>query len=102
LAPPRAGLFHFPRHGTCLARLRWANFECHWPCDPGPHTSPGGRDLPISMGEPTQALARAGLLFGSDRMFWSQLIRYFVLVGQIALAAGIAAVITMVLKYATG
>jgi hypothetical protein len=32
-------------------------------------------------------------------MFWSELIRYVALAGQIALAAGIAAIITMVLKY---
>jgi hypothetical protein len=35
-------------------------------------------------------------------MFWSELIRYVALAGQIALAAGIAAIITMVLKYAIG
>jgi hypothetical protein len=35
-------------------------------------------------------------------MFWSELIRYVSLAGQIALAAGIAAIITMVLKYAIG
>jgi hypothetical protein len=35
-------------------------------------------------------------------MFWSKLVRYVVLVGQMALAAGIAAIITMVLKYAIG
>jgi hypothetical protein len=35
-------------------------------------------------------------------MFWSNLIRYVVLAAQIALAAGIAAIITMVLKYAIG
>jgi hypothetical protein len=35
-------------------------------------------------------------------MFWSKLIRYVVLAGQIALAAGIAGIITMVLKYAIG
>jgi hypothetical protein len=35
-------------------------------------------------------------------MFWSKLIRYVVLAVEIALAAGIAATITMVLKYAIG
>jgi hypothetical protein len=35
-------------------------------------------------------------------MFWSNFIRCVVLVSQIALAAAIAAVITMVLKYAIG
>jgi hypothetical protein len=35
-------------------------------------------------------------------MFWSKLIRYAALAGQIAFAAGIAAIITMVLKYAIG
>jgi hypothetical protein len=35
-------------------------------------------------------------------MFWSKFIRLVVLVGQIALAAAIAAVITGVLKYAIG
>jgi hypothetical protein len=35
-------------------------------------------------------------------MFWSKLIRYVVLAVEIALAAGIAAIITMVLKYAIG
>jgi hypothetical protein len=35
-------------------------------------------------------------------MFWSKLIRYIVLAVEIALAAGIAAIITMVLKYAIG
>jgi hypothetical protein len=35
-------------------------------------------------------------------MFWAKLIRYVVLAGEIALAAGIAAIITMVLKYAIG
>jgi hypothetical protein len=38
----------------------------------------------------------------SFQMFWSNLIRYVVLAAQIALAAGIAAIITMVLKYAIG
>jgi hypothetical protein len=37
-----------------------------------------------------------------SKMFWSELIRYVALAGQIALAAGIAAIITMVLKYAIG
>jgi hypothetical protein len=35
-------------------------------------------------------------------MFWSRFIRLVVLAGQITLAAGIAAIITMVLKYAIG
>jgi hypothetical protein len=35
-------------------------------------------------------------------MFCSKLIRHVALAGQITLAAGIAAVITMVLKYAIG
>jgi hypothetical protein len=35
-------------------------------------------------------------------MFWSNFIRCVVLAGQIAFAAGIAAIITMVLKYAIG
>jgi hypothetical protein len=35
-------------------------------------------------------------------MFWSQFIRFVALAGQLALAAGIAAIITMVLKYAIG
>jgi hypothetical protein len=35
-------------------------------------------------------------------MFWSNLTRYVVLAGQIALAAAIAAAITFVLKYAIG
>jgi hypothetical protein len=35
-------------------------------------------------------------------MFWSELIRYVALVGQFAFAAGIAAIITMFLKYAIG
>jgi hypothetical protein len=35
-------------------------------------------------------------------MFWSKLIHCVVLACQIALAAGIAAIITMVLKYAIG
>jgi hypothetical protein len=35
-------------------------------------------------------------------MFWSRLIGFVVLAGQIALAAGIAAIITMLLKYAIG
>jgi hypothetical protein len=35
-------------------------------------------------------------------MFWSRLIRFVVLAGQIALAAGIAAIITMALKYVIG
>jgi hypothetical protein len=35
-------------------------------------------------------------------MFWSKLIRYVALAGQVASAAGIAAIITMVLKYAIG
>jgi hypothetical protein len=35
-------------------------------------------------------------------MVWSNLIRYAVLVGQIALAVGIAAIITVILKYAIG
>jgi hypothetical protein len=35
-------------------------------------------------------------------MFWSKLIRYVVLAVEIASAAGIAAIITMVLKYAIG
>jgi hypothetical protein len=35
-------------------------------------------------------------------MFWSELIRYVALAGQIAFAAGIAAMITMLLKYAIG
>jgi hypothetical protein len=35
-------------------------------------------------------------------MFWSKLIRYVALAGQVALAAGIAAIISMVLKYAIG
>jgi hypothetical protein len=36
------------------------------------------------------------------KMFWSELIRYVALAGQIAFAAGIAAMITMLLKYAIG
>jgi hypothetical protein len=39
---------------------------------------------------------------GAWRMFWSKLVRYVALAGQVALAAGIAAIITMVLKYAIG
>jgi hypothetical protein len=35
-------------------------------------------------------------------MFWSQFMRYVVLLGQIALATAIAAVITAILKYAIG
>jgi hypothetical protein len=35
-------------------------------------------------------------------MFWSNFVRCAALAGQIALAAGISAVITMVLKYAIG
>jgi hypothetical protein len=35
-------------------------------------------------------------------MFWSELIRYVALAGQIALAAGIAAMITMLLKRCNG
>jgi hypothetical protein len=35
-------------------------------------------------------------------MVWSKLVRCAVLVSQIAFAAGIAAIITMVLKYAIG
>jgi hypothetical protein len=54
---------------------------------PAPHFT-RGRGLPV------------GQL--SFQMFWSKFIRYAVLAGQIALAAGIAAIITMVLKYAIG
>jgi hypothetical protein len=39
---------------------------------------------------------------GTLRMFWSNFVRCAVLVSQIAFAAGIAAVITGVLKYAIG
>jgi hypothetical protein len=35
-------------------------------------------------------------------MFWSKLVRHLALAGQIALVAGIAAIITMVLKHAIG
>jgi hypothetical protein len=58
--------------------------------DPGPTTSPGS-------GSSSMATR-----LHSFQMFWSNLIRYVVLAAQIALAAGIAAIITMVLKYAIG
>jgi hypothetical protein len=89
LGPPDdGGAFDFRRHGTCFAQLRGANSEVSLALAIlAPHFT-RGRGVPV------------GQL--SFQMFWSKFIRYAVLAGQIALAAGIAAIITMVLKYAIG
>jgi hypothetical protein len=62
----------------------------HLGIDPGPKL-PRGRGLPADTGARRRS-----------KMFWSELIRYVALAGQIAFAAGIAAMITMLLKYAIG
>jgi hypothetical protein len=81
------------RLGTQCASARVAE------ADPGRH---------VSVSIPAPNFPGAGIfqqLLGARQgvqMFWSELIRYAALAGEIALAVGIAAIITMVLKYAIG
>jgi hypothetical protein len=84
-AAPRAGLFHSSRHGTCLCSALRGRLSLSV----------------IGLAVPASHFPEAGIFQQGypAAMFWAKLIRYVVLAGEIALAAGIAAIITMVLRY---